>query len=542
MNIPFLFTISLCALSPFAKAIDLLPKEEKVQITHLPNGVKTYVQEHDYPLRHGSFRVVLKRPHSEEELFRYDGMIESMESVEQFFHYCKQKASSQFMDALVGQSLNFMASDLPARGNMCPNEIAVVAVGDFPGSQMQSLIETHFGELILTEESLAPSIQIGIDPGITNVALSLGHCAGSKSVQTSGDLKEAWKSILLKDLFQQRLEICSRSLEKAWVHPYPRFFYPISGYSLVPLELSENLLSFFLFQDEAMRREGFFEDEFQRVKYRALGQLHYLASQADLPDNAFLASYFADQFLLGDCCPAPNAFMSASLEAVVGIDWQDIVSDMNDFLLEKNRYIQVTYPLQHSEILTAAEIEEMINESGSNFEPNRDVLATDRCEDEKDEEDNAPFWSREPHHFVLQVNETSLETESYYQLPISDKEKRMIKIIVNTMAEKNILQLALVKRSMEKKGKKIEHIHPMRFMGYILSNAELRSSLRTIKKSSFKWDAFIDGFSGRMKEEFANNNLYMYIPGFCDQVGVNPDEVAQLIQKKDWEGFVKAFM
>src|SRR5262245_61840635 len=98
MIFPFLFTISLCALSHIAKAqpmstMDLLPKEERVQIRHLPNGIKTYVQEHDHPIGHGSFRVVLKKPYFEEELYRYDGMIGSMEPLEQFFHYCKQKAS-----------------------------------------------------------------------------------------------------------------------------------------------------------------------------------------------------------------------------------------------------------------------------------------------------------------------------------------------------------------------------------------------------------------------------------------------------------------
>src|SRR5580692_3048126 len=118
MIIPLLFTISLCALSPVARAIDFIPKEEKVHVKRLPNGIKTYVQEHNCPLRHGSFRIVLKKPYAEDELYRYDGMIESMESIEQFFHYCKQKAFAQFIDPLVEEGLNFITSDLPAPGNL----------------------------------------------------------------------------------------------------------------------------------------------------------------------------------------------------------------------------------------------------------------------------------------------------------------------------------------------------------------------------------------------------------------------------------------
>ncbi len=137
------------------------------------------------------------------------------------------------------------------------------------------------------------------------------------------------------------------------------------------------------------------------------------------------------------------------------------------------------------------------------------------------------------------ANNPGDSTMPFYQLPITEKEKRLINIIITTMAEKNILQLALVKRSMEKKGKKIDHVHPMRFLGYILSSSELRGCLRTIKKSSFKWDAFVGGFGRRMKEEYSNNNLYVHIPGFCQQVGGNPDVVTRYIHKKDWEGLIK---
>ncbi len=505
MIIPMLFAISL----------SILPIEERVQIKLLPNGVKTYVQEHGYTPGQGSFRVVLKN-HAEEELYRYDGAVES---IEPFFDYCRQKASNL---PVASEDWNFTKPDL--------NGIAVVAVGDFPAGQMQSIIEKHFAELNPPLPSEDPSIHIGIDPAKANVAVSLSYGAEKKY----RDLKEVWKALLLKDLFQQRLELCSRSLDQMWVHPSPRFFYPISGYCFVPEDFSENMLSYFLFQAETMRREGFYEEEFQRVKQRVLGQLQYLASRAAFAENSFYASYFADQFLLGDSCPAANAFMDASAEIVSGIHWQEILADLESFFLEKNRSIQVAYPLQHANMLTKADIEQMAQHAATLASlPIDDEDAEEELLFSRDEDGAAP---------ILLIDNMPAGTESFYQLSITDKEKRLIKIIVNTMAEKNILQLAFIKRTMEKKGKKIEHVHPMRFIGYILSNAELRSSLRSIKKSSFKWDAFIDGFSRRMKEEFSNNNLYVHIPGFCHQVGADPEKVTHFIQKKDWEGLVKSCM
>lgn len=530
MIIPLLITIGLC----------ILPQEEKVQIKLLPNGVKTYIQEHGNPLRQGSFRVIMKKAHSEGELYRYDGVTDSMESIERFFDYCKEKASN---GSAVLEGLDVARPNLPFLNKGNPSEIAVVAVGDFPSGEMQNIIEKHFGVLNLVSElnpssSEDASIMIGIDPEmVVNAAVSLGYFIEKRRARTYRDLKEVWKSILLKDLFQQRLEICSRSLDKVWVHPYPRFFYPISGYSIVPEEFSENMLSYFLFQAETLRIEGFCEEEFQRVKHRTLSQLHYLASCAESPENGFLASYFADQFLLGDSCPSVKGFMDGSVDVVSGIQWQELLASVESFLLEKkNRYIQVAYPIQHAEMMTKADVEQMVQHASA--------LATVAVESEADEEElwssDDPFLNSESS--ILLIENAPEGTESFYHLPITDREKRLIKIIITTMAEKNILQLAFIKRTMEKKGKKIEHVHPMRFIGYILSNAELRSSLRIIKKSSFKWDAFIDGFSRRMKEEFGNNNLYVHIPGFCHQTGANPAEITHFIQKKDWEGLVKSCM
>jgi len=155
-----------------------------------------------------------------------------------------------------------------------------------------------------------------------------------------------------------------------------------------------------------------------------------------------------------------------------------------------------------------------------------------------------PFWRLDTERcmtpFVLANNPSTTDSsEPFLQLPLTDKEKRFIKIIISTMAAKNIIQLAFEKHSLESKGDKIHHVHPMRFIGYILSNPDLRNDLKTIKKSSFKWDAFIDGFSKRMKEEFQGDNIYQYVPGFASQVGASQEEINHYIAKKDWEGLVK---
>lgn len=137
---------------------------------------------------------------------------------------------------------------------------------------------------------------------------------------------------------------------------------------------------------------------------------------------------------------------------------------------------------------------------------------------------------------------TSGPIEPFYQLQLDEKEQWLIYDLIKTMAEKNIWGLLFKKKELEKIGRKINHVHPMRFIGYILDDPKLKKWLREIKTSSFKWDHFIDGFSNRMKEESAKNNLMLYIPGMAHLLNVDPERIIYYIQSKDYSGLVKALI
>ncbi len=127
----------------------------------------------------------------------------------------------------------------------------------------------------------------------------------------------------------------------------------------------------------------------------------------------------------------------------------------------------------------------------------------------------------------------------FNQLPLHDWEKQTIAHIVTTMAEKNVFQLLLEKKDMEKRGKRINHVHPLRFIGYVCSDLKLKRSLRLVRKNTFKWDGFIDGFAGRMREESGRNNLIRFLPGFAELVGVEPSDIMPYIQRLDCDGLVR---
>jgi hypothetical protein len=129
--------------------------------------------------------------------------------------------------------------------------------------------------------------------------------------------------------------------------------------------------------------------------------------------------------------------------------------------------------------------------------------------------------------------------DPYNQLPLSHGEQKIIHHIVTTMAEKNLVKLLLEKKKLEKKGRQIQHVHPLRFIGYIFADSHLRHCMHKIRKSAFKWSGFIDGFAGRMDEEAACGNLDPYLFGFAQSLQLSPDVVQGYLHHHDWEGLVR---
>lgn len=131
---------------------------------------------------------------------------------------------------------------------------------------------------------------------------------------------------------------------------------------------------------------------------------------------------------------------------------------------------------------------------------------------------------------------------AFYQLSLDIHEKKTIHYIIYTMAHKNVVQLGWKKKSLEKRGKKIQQVHPLRFLGYVFSDRELSYCMHEIKKSHFKWYGFLDGFCKKMKEESRSNNLAPFVAGFAQHLNVDPATVMSYINKDDFEGLVRYLM
>jgi hypothetical protein len=140
----------------------------------------------------------------------------------------------------------------------------------------------------------------------------------------------------------------------------------------------------------------------------------------------------------------------------------------------------------------------------------------------------------------------SLDTEttvnSFEELPILEKEEATIEKIMHALGTSSVPELIWKQKELKKMGKTINHVHPLKFIGYIISEPILRSDLQETHRNFFKWRAFLDGFRRRMTEEFYKGNLNQYLPGFCKSLEVKQEVVEHFIDRRDWEGLVKALM
>lgn len=131
------------------------------------------------------------------------------------------------------------------------------------------------------------------------------------------------------------------------------------------------------------------------------------------------------------------------------------------------------------------------------------------------------------------------DVKDFLQLHLHDWEKQVIADLIMAIAEKNVFQLLLDKKDMDRKGKKINHVHPLRFIGYICSDPKLKKCIRSFRKNPFKWDHFMTGFAGRMREEAEKKNMLHFIADFAVYLNADPEDLFPFILQADYEGFVQ---
>lgn len=134
----------------------------------------------------------------------------------------------------------------------------------------------------------------------------------------------------------------------------------------------------------------------------------------------------------------------------------------------------------------------------------------------------------------------------FYSLPISEIDQNNIYELIKKMAEYGYWDLLRRKKEMEKLGDSVNHVHPLRFIGYIYTHPELKKLIIKIlndvlgqkKKGFLNGHGKKKGFAHRMTKEMHHDNLMHYVPGFAQAVGVDEGQISYFFYHHDWEGLL----
>ena len=134
---------------------------------------------------------------------------------------------------------------------------------------------------------------------------------------------------------------------------------------------------------------------------------------------------------------------------------------------------------------------------------------------------------------------------SYRNLPCSKMHGKIIKEIITNMANEGYWALFKKKSYMDRLGDQIEYkLHPLRFLGYIFSNPELKQCMVTVRRDTLKWRGFMGskkrrGVVKNMTRAMHDNDLFQHLYGFSKHVKVDYDRVLFYVEREDYEGLVK---
>jgi hypothetical protein len=140
---------------------------------------------------------------------------------------------------------------------------------------------------------------------------------------------------------------------------------------------------------------------------------------------------------------------------------------------------------------------------------------------------------------IIKIPTTSVpsnENVPYSQLSCSDIDRQKITHLVTTIAENGKLVLLFkYQRELRQIGREIEHVHPLRFLGTILSDPTLKSSLKEISRDYFKWSNFIDGLANGLTLQAKQNRVNIYLNDFAKEIGVKPEVLQGFVNSQEWE-------
>ncbi len=125
-----------------------------------------------------------------------------------------------------------------------------------------------------------------------------------------------------------------------------------------------------------------------------------------------------------------------------------------------------------------------------------------------------------------------------FVVKVTDDEGKAITEIVTTLGKSSIPGLAIKKGHLKTLGAGLKGIGPLHFLGYIFSNNELKSHMKTIQKSSTKWNALLEGLKSGLERDLKSQKLGEELQSFATLTKADHQKLLIKAEEHNWDDFV----
>ncbi|MQY80449.1 MAG: insulinase family protein [Bacteroidetes bacterium] len=242
-----------------------------------------------------------------------------------------------------------------------PDLMAIVAVGDFDKSCIQSQIEKHFASIPLAKNTRKREIYpvpdhketlfaIATDPEATNTGVSVYYKTDPLPDQTVGDYRRILMERLFVTMLNNRLYELLNQEDPPFLYGYSgkgRFVRSKSVYTLGAAVKDggiERGLETLLSEALRVKRFGFTQTELDRTKIKLLRQMEQVFNEKDKTRSNVFAGECANHFLESEPMPGIEYEFKLTKELMPGIKLEEINDLVNKWITEENRVVLLNAP------------------------------------------------------------------------------------------------------------------------------------------------------------------------------------------------------
>ncbi len=140
---------------------------------------------------------------------------------------------------------------------------------------------------------------------------------------------------------------------------------------------------------------------------------------------------------------------------------------------------------------------------------------------------------------IVKLPPPKTHNETYAELSCTEQDLIKIHELIKTMAENGKFSLLFMQTYLRQLGTQVNHVHPLKFLGVVFANPDLRIGMKEIFRDSFKRAGFLDGLAPCLSLEMEKGKLVQYIEDFSNEVGASADGIRPYFQASDWEALLR---